>query len=494
MALKHLVDLDLGGNEIQNVVLQNLATAPTGVEGQIFYDTASNAVKVHTGSGFVRIGSSADGSTITESNGTFSVGTIAISNVSGLQTSLNSKVDDSQVLTNVPANAVFTDSQRTDEDIRGIVSTQVVAGANVTLDKTDPEVIVVSSTDTTYTIGDGGLTQKNFTTTLKTKLDGIEAGATNTADPAISTNGSVPALATGITAAEVRSLIGAGTSSFNGAYGSLTGIPSTFTPSAHVHDIDDITGLISALDDKAPLASPALTGTPTAPTAAGGNNTTQIATTAFVTSEISRVVDAAPAALDTLNELAASLNDDDDFAGTMTTALAGKLATTHDMTLTLSGDASGAATFTNMGNATLSVTVADDSHNHTIANVDGLQTALNAKLNSSAYTAADVLAKVKTVDGAGSGLDADLLDGQSSAYYRNYNNLTNKPTIPQFVSQVITGTGAATDLGIGLAGFANIQIYENGNLIMTDIFQDGAGAATANIPNGLEVQVVAVGL
>ena len=42
---------------------------------------------------------------------------------------------------------------------------------------------------------------------------------------------------------------------------------------------------------------------------------------------IQTVVDAAPAALDTLNELAASLNDDSDFAGTMTTALAGKLST-----------------------------------------------------------------------------------------------------------------------------------------------------------------------
>ena len=47
-----------------------------------------------------------------------------------------------------------------------------------------------------------------------------------------------------------------------------------------------------------------------------------------------------------------------------------------------------------------------------------IQTQLNAKLASSSYTAADVLTKIKTVDGAGSGLDADLLDGQSSAYYR----------------------------------------------------------------------------
>lgn len=43
--------------------------------------------------------------------------------------------------------------------------------------------------------------------------------------------------------------------------------------------------------------------------------------------------------------------------------------------------------------------------------------AINAKVSTTSYTAADVLAKLLTVDGAGSGLDADLLDGQSSAYY-----------------------------------------------------------------------------
>ena len=51
-------------------------------------------------------------------------------------------------------------------------------------------------------------------------------------------------------------------------------------------------------------------------------------------------------------------------------------------TLTLSGDASGSATFTNLGNATLTVTIADDSHNHVISNVDGLQTALDAKVET----------------------------------------------------------------------------------------------------------------
>jgi hypothetical protein len=74
----------------------------------------------------------------------------------------------------------------------------------------------------------------------------------------------------------------------------------------------------------APLASPALTGTPTAPTAAPGPNTTQVATTAFVQAAVSGVIDAAPGALDTLNELAAALGDDASFASTVTTALAAK--------------------------------------------------------------------------------------------------------------------------------------------------------------------------
>lgn len=53
-------------------------------------------------------------------------------------------------------------------------------------------------------------------------------------------------------------------------------------PASHSHVIGDITGLQTALDAKAPLASPALTGTPSAPTAAANTNTPQIATTAFV--------------------------------------------------------------------------------------------------------------------------------------------------------------------------------------------------------------------
>ncbi|EFN4235718.1 phage tail protein [Escherichia coli] len=74
----------------------------------------------------------------------------------------------------------------------------------------------------------------------------------------------------------------------------------------------------------APKASPALTGTPTAPTAAQTVNNTQIATTGFVKSAIAALVASSPAALDTLNELAAALGNNPNFATTVTNALAGK--------------------------------------------------------------------------------------------------------------------------------------------------------------------------
>lgn len=77
-------------------------------------------------------------------------------------------------------------------------------------------------------------------------------------------------------------------------------------------------------DTKAPIESPSLTGTPTAPTAAQGTNNTQIATTAYVRAAISALVGSSPEALDTLSELAEALGNDPNFATTMTNALAGK--------------------------------------------------------------------------------------------------------------------------------------------------------------------------
>ncbi|KXQ67974.1 phage tail protein [Escherichia coli] len=95
---------------------------------------------------------------------------------------------------------------------------------------------------------------------------------------------------------------------------------------------------------KAPLNSPALTGTPTTPTARQGTNNTQIANTAFVMAAIAAIVDSSPDALNTLNELAAALGNDPNFATSMTNALAGKQP--KDATLTaLAGLATAADSF-----------------------------------------------------------------------------------------------------------------------------------------------------
>ena len=190
---------------------------------------------------------------------------------------------------------------------------------------------------------------------------------------------------------------------------------------------------------------------------------TQQSVKAYVDAEVAGVVDSAPAALDTLNELAAALGDDANFSATTSAALGNRLRVdinnqgltgtqqgnaltnlgitaskaelnyvdgvtsniqtqldgkqasgsylTGNQTITLSGDVSGS------GTTSITVTVADDSHNHVISNVDGLQAALDAKLASSSYTASDVLTKIKTVDGSGSGLDADTVDGINGASF-----------------------------------------------------------------------------
>lgn len=106
----------------------------------------------------------------------------------------------------------------------------------------------------------------------------------------------------------------------------LTGTPTapTTAESDNSQKIATTAFIKQVLLAYAKLASPDFTGKPTAPTADQSSNDTQLATTAFVRSAIAALVDSSPGALDTLNELAAALGDDPNFATTMTNALAGK--------------------------------------------------------------------------------------------------------------------------------------------------------------------------
>ena len=188
---------------------------------------------------------------------------------------------------------------------------------------------------------------------------------------------------------------------------------------------------------------------------------------AFTNAAVAALVSSSPETLDTLNELAAALGNDPDFATTVSNQIGTKLNanayTAADVLaklLTVHGEGSGlnADKLDGLHAAAFALAV----HGHTWAEVSGkpttatrwpsfgevtgkpsaypaeahdhdgryytqqqLDTLLSGKLNAAAYTAADLLAKLLTVDGAGSGLDADKLDGQESEYYRNAGNLTS---------------------------------------------------------------------
>ncbi|MGS8051022.1 prophage tail fiber N-terminal domain-containing protein [Escherichia marmotae] len=86
----------------------------------------------------------------------------------------------------------------------------------------------------------------------------------------------------------------------------------------------DEASLRALIETRAPLKSPALTGTPTTPTPPDDAAGTEIANAAFVRKLLAALVDSSPETLDTLNELAAALGNDPNFATTVTKALAGK--------------------------------------------------------------------------------------------------------------------------------------------------------------------------
>jgi hypothetical protein len=88
------------------------------------------------------------------------------------------------------------------------------------------------------------------------------------------------------------------------------------------NDTNFASTITNALMLKAPLENPELTGTPTAPTAEVSTNNTQIATTEFVRAAITALVNSSPEALDTLNELAAALGNNPNFATDIINALA----------------------------------------------------------------------------------------------------------------------------------------------------------------------------
>jgi hypothetical protein len=207
----------------------------------------------------------------------------------------------------------------------------------------------ISYTDNTITVQVANVSDLTASAEELNTLDGITASTAelNLLDGVTATTAELNIL-DGVTATASEINLLDGVTATTAELNLLAGVTATTT---ELNYVDGVTsGIQGQLDDKAPLESPSLTGTPLAPTATPGTNNTQIATTAYADAAVAAIVDGAPALLNTLNELAAAINDDENFASTLTTLAGEKVAKSGDtMTglLVLSADPSaelGAAT------------------------------------------------------------------------------------------------------------------------------------------------------
>ena len=114
--------------------------------------------------------------------------------------------------------------------------------------------------------------------------------------------------------------------------GTVSGVSKTMVGLGNVDNTSDTNKPVStagqtALDLKANLASPTFTGTPTLPTGTiavtqtAADNSTKVATTAFVRGEVTALVNSATATLDTLGEIATALGNDANLSATLTTSI-----------------------------------------------------------------------------------------------------------------------------------------------------------------------------
>ncbi|EKG6909985.1 phage tail protein [Escherichia coli] len=219
------------------------------------------------------------------------------------------------------------------------------------------------------------------------------------------------------------------------------------------------TTINNALALKAPLSSPALTGTPTAPTAAQSVNNTQIATTAFVKSAIAGMVGSAPAALDTLNELAAALGNDPNFATTMLNALAGKQPLDNTLTNLSGKDVAGLLAYLGLGEGAPAIGVPFFWPSAAMPNtvIDSWSSMVFLKFNGAKFSATDypVLAKVFPAlalpDARG-----DFIrvwdDGRGVDGGRELLSWQNATNFSQFAGNIGEGAGHAINFHDGIAG------------------------------------------
>ena len=205
--------------------------------------------------------------------------------------------------------------------------------------------------------------------------------------------------------------------------GNVATISTNLTIPANLADLADVAAA-------APTSGQVLTYNGSAWTAAAdATNLTGYATEAFVTSAVANLVDSSPAALDTLNELAAALGDDPNFSATITASLAGKAAA---------------------------------NHTHNIADVTGLQAELDAKAATSSLATVATTGSYSDLAGipteftpaAHNHTSADVSDfaaaASANAPIQTVNNATGDIVISNGTGLTLTANGSTLTLAAAL--------------------------------------------
>jgi hypothetical protein len=253
----------------------------------------------------------------------------------------------------------------------------------------------------------------------------------------------------------------------------LDGVTAT---TAELNYVDGVTsGIQGQLDDKAPLESPALTGVPTAPTAAAGTNSTQVATTAYADAAVAALVDGAPDLLNTLNELAAALDDNPDVISDLQDIAAGKqdeltaganidiTGATISVTGLDSEDISDfntaalsatASAYDAAGSASAAQTAAEDYADGLAVNYDAAGSAATAETNANSYT--DTQIGLLTTD--------DIEEGSNNEYFTD-------ARAKDAAKSLLTGTTTT---------LTNITISENGSGGLDITAENGVAESTTD--------------
>ena len=284
-----------------------------------------------------------------------------------------------------------------------------------------------------------------------------------------------------------------GVTSVNGQTGAATGFATTANSLAQFASTSssELATLISDETGTGNLvfsASPALTGTPTAPTAANNVSTTQIATTEFVKNTVANLIDGAPALLDTLNELAAALNDDASFSAT--------IANTISVAQTTAGNAFGQANtatlaasagFDKANTATLAATAGFNQANTAYVAATAAFDSANTKVATVGGVTATSISNVQLADAVSqAGILTTAVSEGTNQYFTNarargaisvagagsYDNTTGIITITGGVTSVGGATGAVSNAqlasGITTSGVLNTSnVAEGANLYFT---------------------------